>query len=617
MRAYDAVIEVGERLGGALTDTQRHVAVGLLTEGHSLDVVVGIAGSGKTTTLSAVRAGFETAGHGVLGTATSGQAAKTLGQGAGIEARTIASLTWRLDQGTLALTDRHVVICDEAAMTADVDLGRLLAAVERAGAKMIVVGDDRQLDAVGPGGALTALAARHPDHVWTLTDNLRQVDPAERAALDQLRDGDLHQALAWYAGQGRIHPAPDQRRAVQAMAAAWAADVTAGKETLMLAYRRDHVEALNLAARRHWEAAGTLCGPELTAPGGRRYRAGDRIITLAPGPGGAWVTSQPATVTAVEVDHQRLAAVTPDGQQLRLGPPDITAERLAHGYAITAHRSQGSTVEVAHVLDDGGGRELAYVAMSRARHASHVYVTAPDCRQAAERLAFAWDQQRRQPWITDLPPAVDPIAELVAERDRLLATIPPAVNERLFRLHSQRLQVEQDRADLHAGAGQWAETAVGRAHRALREARQAHDQAVAQGPSLGLPGRRRARHAAAASAMILAQAETAWRQTIRPHLGHLDVVAARLGEQVRPLEVAQRTRAVFFQTHPEVTARIIQLEQAITQAQPTPALRPAIEPSLDPAAPTVHPDDYLAYLHTRQLTETIQPPQIHGPTISM
>jgi hypothetical protein len=160
-----------------------------------------------------------------------------------MESRTIASLTWRLDHGILALTDRHVVICDESGMTTDVDVARLLGAVERAGAKMIVVGDDRQLDAVGPGGALTALCERHPDHVWALTDNLRQTRPGERAALAELRDGDVAGAVGWYARAGRIHPVPDRRRAVNAMVKAWAADIAAGKETLMLAYRRDNVEA--------------------------------------------------------------------------------------------------------------------------------------------------------------------------------------------------------------------------------------------------------------------------------------------------------------------------------------------------------------------------------------
>ena len=51
-----------------------------MTSGHSVDLVIGVAGSGKSTTLSAVRAGFEAAGYRVIGAATSGQAAKALGR---------------------------------------------------------------------------------------------------------------------------------------------------------------------------------------------------------------------------------------------------------------------------------------------------------------------------------------------------------------------------------------------------------------------------------------------------------------------------------------------------------------------------------------------------------
>jgi ATP-dependent exoDNAse (exonuclease V) alpha subunit len=127
---------------------------------------MGVAGSGKTTTLAAVRDGFEAAAYTVLGTATSGQAAKNLGDGAGMDCRNVASLTWRLDHDTLELSDRYVLILDEGAMTSDVDLARLLTAVERSGAKLIVVGDDHQLGAIGPGGALTALAERHPEQLW-------------------------------------------------------------------------------------------------------------------------------------------------------------------------------------------------------------------------------------------------------------------------------------------------------------------------------------------------------------------------------------------------------------------------------------------------------------------
>ena len=97
--ACDAVDGVEAGLGGPLTASQRRVAMGLMTAGHSLDVVVGVAGAGKNTTLAAVRAGFGAAGYAVVGAATSGQAAKALGEGAGIDSRTIASLTWRLEQG--------------------------------------------------------------------------------------------------------------------------------------------------------------------------------------------------------------------------------------------------------------------------------------------------------------------------------------------------------------------------------------------------------------------------------------------------------------------------------------------------------------------------------------
>ena len=112
---------------------------------------------------------------------------------------------------------------------------------------------------------------------------------------------------------------PDRRRAVTGMIRAWARDIDAGRDPLLLAYRRDNVEALNRVARDLCERSGRLTGPELTAPGGRTYRAGDQVITLAPGPNGAWVTSQAARVTAVDPEAQTVTAVTPHGRHLRLG----------------------------------------------------------------------------------------------------------------------------------------------------------------------------------------------------------------------------------------------------------------------------------------------------------
>ena len=148
------------------------------------------------------------------------------------------------------------------------------------------------------------------------------------------------------------------------MVRAWATDVAQGKEALLVAYHREAVEALNRAARVVWDKLGKLSGPELEAPGGRRYQAGDRVITLAPGPDGEWTTSQRAVVRSVDSGAGSLVALTPEGAELHLGPEELGPGQLSHAYATTAHRSQGSTVDVTYALEDGGGRELAYVAMS-------------------------------------------------------------------------------------------------------------------------------------------------------------------------------------------------------------------------------------------------------------
>ncbi|MGI8754048.1 MAG: hypothetical protein ACR2MN_17375 [Acidimicrobiales bacterium] len=144
---------------------------------------------------------------------------------------------------------------------------------------------------------------------------------------------------------------------------------------------------------------GRLTGAELDVDGAG-YRAGDRIVTLAPGSNRDTVTSQRGVVTSV-VDVHGLLVRMDDGREHRFGPDDIGADRLSHGYATTVHRSQGATVDVAHLFADGGGRELGYVAMSRARHFSQVHVVADSADLAVEDLVRDWSAERRQSWAID------------------------------------------------------------------------------------------------------------------------------------------------------------------------------------------------------------------------
>ena len=568
--AQVAIAKIEAGLGGPLTAGQHQAARTLLTSGAGLDLVVGVAGSGKTTCLAAVAAGFETAGYTVIGTATSGQAAKGLGEGAGVEARTVASLCWRLDHDQLALTARHVLILDEAGMTDDPDLARLLLAARTAGTKIIAVGDDRQLGAVGPGGGLRALLERHPERVSQLADNVRQRDPAERAALADLRAGDVDEAVGWYRTNNRIVTEPTRARVLDAMVEGWAADVADGREAVLLAWRRDNVGDLNRLARQHWADTGHLTGPEVIAPGGRRYAAGDLIVTLAPGPDGQWVTSERATITHTDPATGTLLAVTADGRDLHLSGEATGADRLAHGFAITAHRSQGATVDVAHVLEDGGGRELAYVAMSRARHTSRVYVQAPTPDMGVDRVAWSWGSERRQTWANDQgQPARVTLSRLEDERRQLARQVPPDVTRQLDTARARLAAAHTDLARLQTGTGRWANTPADEARRALAEAQTARARAAQRAAQHGLGplARRHAQRDLHRAEQDLIAAKNRWSTDVAPHLEHLEGWRDHLTADVDRLETAARTRAEWVAGHPDFLDRIDVLDRDIAEVR--------------------------------------------------
>lgn len=403
VEAADQAISAKQaQLGGAaLTHGQKALIRSVLTSGRPVELTVGVAGSGKTTALDATRQAFEQAGYRVVGTSISGQAARTLGADAGIgESRTIASLLWRIDHGQASLDDRTVVVCDEAGMTDDPNMLRLLAETEAAGSKLIVVGDHRQLGAVGPGGSLGALVKRHGGTVHALMENVRQADPDERRVLAELRAGSVEQAVNWYAQQDRITTAPNREQALDQTVAAWAGDLAEGRQPTMMAWRRANVAALNARAREAMRQAGQLAGPELRVAG-NAYQAGDRIVTLAPSAASQLVTSQRGQIIAVDTDAVSLTVQMDDGHTHTLKSDQIGADKLAHGYATTVHRSQGATFDTAHLYADGGGRELGYVAMSRARHTAHVHAVADNVYQAVEDLTWDWSRERRQAWAID------------------------------------------------------------------------------------------------------------------------------------------------------------------------------------------------------------------------
>jgi len=358
------------------------------------------------------------------------------------------------------------------------------------------------------------LVARYGPAVHVLADNVRQRDPADRDALAQLRDGDVASAVASYATRGCIVATRDHAAALDALVAGWAKDIAAGQPAAMYAWRPANVAELNHRGREVWRSLGRLSGPELMAPGGAHYAVGDRVVTLAPAAGGKVVTSETGTVVAV---HERATSLDvrmdDDGAVRTLEEDEIGAARLAHGYAATVHRSQGSTVGRAHALEDGGGRELAYVKMSRAKDRSTVYVVADTVDMAVEDLTRDWSRERRPAWVIDSgTPVTDPAAveadirvaapmrtalrrgRLLAERHAIVGAVPADPTAEILEVERQRDGRRRQRDDLRAGKGDYTSHPIGQAVRDLARA-EGNLTRIENELQSGNLGRRERRHA--------------------------------------------------------------------------------------------------------------------------
>jgi conjugative relaxase-like TrwC/TraI family protein len=598
-RAVERAIWAKEAsLGGApLTVGQTNAAIALATSGRGAELVLGVAGAGKTTMLDVVRAALEVDGYRVVGTSTSGQATRTLADEAHVEARTVASLLWRLDHDRLHLDARTVLIVDEAAMTDDPALLRLLVEADTAGAKTILVGDHRQLGAIGPAGAFEGVVRRQTDAVHVLRENVRQRDVEERHILAHLRAGDVGVAVDWYADHDRLRVAPTRTAALTAVVDAWHQDVAAGRDAAMFAWRRANVAELNRLARQRWAAEGHLTGPALAVTDRRVYAAGDRVVTLAPAADGRLVTSQTGVVVAVDPDVLTLDVRMDDGQHVRLSAVEAGADRLDYGYARTVHRSQGDTVDVSHRYFDGGGRELAYVSMSRAHEQAFVYAVADDVDQAKGDLVQDWSGDRRQRWAIDtgtpttstvdvehtagVPSRLQTVireARLRSQRDAVAAAIPPDVSDQLHDARRQLAALEARRHDLETGGPSYWHTPEGRAGAAVHRlvTRFEAEQRRADDPQPSRSQRQAARYEIRDLRPQLDDTLMHWKAVCGPEHAGLSAQIDRLAEATEALRERHEYRVDWLDRHPEALRRLERLDRELDAYQPQP-VQPAIQ----------------------------------------
>ena len=370
---------------------EQAAAVRHATGDEGLALIAGQAGTGKSYTMSAIREAYEASGYRTVGLAPTNAVAQDMQRDGFTYARTIHSELFALNNRRAAWNRRTVVMVDEAAMIDTKLMAMLTAHAYHAGAKLILVGDDRQLSSIDRGGMFGALKDRYG--AASLTEVRRQTKNDDRRATELMAEGNFHDALARYQAKGAIHWSRSLDEARAALVKRWAADSAAdpSKSRFVFAYTNADVDILNRELRRVREARGEL-GPARsfeTKHGRHDFAVGDRIqftgtekaLSIYNGNAGIIESIEGSEIT-VRLDGSRGSLLTFDAE---------TFAEFRHGYAGTIYKGQGRTLDQTYLYHSAHWRSAAsYVALSRHREKAELFVAreiARDVNDLARQMA--------------------------------------------------------------------------------------------------------------------------------------------------------------------------------------------------------------------------------------
>ena len=382
LKVIEQVTSRPDREGRMLGPDQADALTRIAVSGRQLDLLVGPAGTGKTTAMTALRHAWEQQ-HGtgsVVGLAPSVVAAEVLAEDLGIETENTARW-WTLHLlGRAEFRAGQLVIIDEASLAGTLSLDRITRLAADSGAKVLLVGDYSQLQAVEAAGAF-ALLAGDRDDTPELSTIHRFTNEWEKAASLGIRLGHTS-AINTYQDAARITGGDTEDMTAQAYEA-WRADREAGIASILVTDASESMTALNLRARTELILSGIVkpIRGEVTLDGGASAATGDVVITRKNRrdlrSGSAWVQNGNRwIITRVRRDGSvTIRPANRDRGGSIVLPADYVSEHLDLGYAVTAFRAQGVTVDTSHVLvDPSMTRENLYVAMTRGRDRNYAYV---------------------------------------------------------------------------------------------------------------------------------------------------------------------------------------------------------------------------------------------------
>ena len=375
---------------------EQQIAYDALTGEGDLKALIGVAGSGKSKLLGAAREAWEAEGYTVKGAALSGIAAENLTLASGIDARTLASLEYAWQAGRDSLTPNDVLVIDEAGMVGTRQLARVLEAAEVARAKVVLVGDPEQLQAIEAGAAFRGVLKE--SGYTELTQVRRQRHDWQREATGKLASARTAEALSAYEREGSVLQFETRDAARRALIERWAQDGGAHSDSsrIMMAYTRDDVRALNELARAWRVERGELGRSESieTERGMRELAVGDRLYFLR---NERSLGVKNGSLGMIEKLKDGMLQVKLDAGEVRIVVDTHLYRDLDYGYAATVYKAQGATVDRSYILaSEHFDRHSTYVALSRHREFATVFYGAEDFGNPYSPVAATREQARQR-----------------------------------------------------------------------------------------------------------------------------------------------------------------------------------------------------------------------------
>jgi hypothetical protein len=425
-----------------------------------------------------------------------------------------------------------VLVVDEAAMVGTRKLTPLLAHAERAGAKVVLVGDDRQFASIEAGGGFRALRLRLG--AAELTVNRRQVEAWEQRAIDDVRAGNLEQAIAAYAEHDRIRAFEGRDDRDRVLVSDWWQAQQAGERPVIYAHRRAQVDQLNVVCQRLRAEHGQL-GSERLAVGDRVFAVGDVVVLGANAPDRLGVVNGTTAVireldlpgramTVQTLEDEPRQTVRLPGWYLDAAVRHGQSRRVDLAYARTDMRSQGRTERRALLALDGAeDMQGGYVQLTRSTQRTDLYLTV-----GPEPLGP--DEERPHPSREGRAPEELLARVLTRDASKTLASDTPNLAD-VRRWSTRELRAERDQlAQLRAACPpdrarelQLAARRAAEAEQARQRARSGHQAAAEQVAALEGSWRHRRDLGAARQRLVLAE------HGLRTTTGQADQAAERLG----------------------------------------------------------------------------------------